>query len=133
MWHWRHPGRSNRPGGAVRPGGGGQTAQEGQSDRVGRTASRRSKAEDTRRDRMACVEEKRGTVLGCPSDGDIDMFPILPLMGVYRPRGILVICHHSGTSYILEMGGRWVSDPGLGFSFVSLFFSFIFLFSIGLA
>ena len=89
----------------VRPGGGGQTAQEGQSDRVGHTASRRSEAEDTRRDSMACVEEKRGAVLGCPSDGDIDMFPVLPLMGVYRPRGIVVICHLSGTRYILEKGG----------------------------
>ena len=48
-------------------------------------------------DRIACVEGKRGAVLGCPSDGDIDMFPILPLMGVYRPRGILVIRHLSGT------------------------------------
>ena len=90
----------------------GQTAQEGRSDRVGRsnrvarTASRRSEAKDTRRDRMACVEEKRGAVLGCPSDGDIDMFPVLPLMGVYRPRGIVVICHLSGTRYKLEKGGR---------------------------
>ena len=64
------------------------------------TTSRRSEVEDTRRDRMACVEEMRGAVLSCLSDGDIDMIPILPLMGMYRPRGIVVICHHSGTSYI---------------------------------
>ena len=64
-------------------GWGSQTTQEGRSDRVGCTVSRRSEAEDTRRDRMACVEENRGAVLGCPSDGDIDMFPVLPLMGVY--------------------------------------------------
>ena len=70
--------------------------------------SRRSEAEDTWRDRMACVEEKRGAVLGCPSDGDIYMFPVLPLMGVYRLRGVIVICQHSGMSYILEMGGRWL-------------------------
>ena len=101
---WWHPGRPNCPRGAVRLGGGGQTAQEGRSDRVARTASRRSEAEDTRRDRMACVE-KRGAVLGCPSDGDIDMFPVLPLMGVCRPRGIVVICYLSGTRYILEKGG----------------------------
>ena len=75
----------------------GQTAEEGRSDRVVRTASRRSEAEDTRRDRLACVEEKRGTVLG---------FPVLPLMGVYRLKGIVVICHLSGTRYKLEKGGR---------------------------
>ena len=74
-----------KSGGSTRRGGiqASLTAQEGRSDRVARTASRRSEAEDTRRDRMACVEEKRGAVLSCPFDGDIDMFPILPLMGVY--------------------------------------------------
>ena len=72
-----------------------------------RTASRRSKAEDTRWDRMACVEAKRGAVLGCPSDEENFKFPILPSRGVYRLKGIVVICHFSGTRYILEMGGRW--------------------------
>ena len=75
---WRRLVRSNHPGGVVRPGGGGQTSQEGRSDRMARTASRRSEAEDTRRYRMACIEEKRGAVLGCPSDGDIIMFPVCP-------------------------------------------------------
>ena len=83
----------------------GLTAQEGWSDCIGRTASRRSEAEDTRRDRIACVEGKRGAVLGCPSDREIIKFPVLPLMGVYRPTGIVVICHLSGTRCILEKGG----------------------------
>ena len=84
----------------------GLTAQEGRSDRVGRTALRRSEVEDTRWDRMACVEEKRGAVLGCPSDGESIKFPVLPLMGVYQLKGIVVICHLSGTRYKLEKGGR---------------------------
>ena len=88
-------------------GWGGLTAQEGQSDRVVRTASRRSEVEDTRRDRIACVEAKQGAVLGCPSDGEIIKFSIFLPMGVYRLRGILVICQHYRTRYIKEIGGRW--------------------------
>ena len=45
-------------------GWGGLTAQEGWSDRVGRTTSRSSEAEDTRRDHMACVKAKQGLVAG---------------------------------------------------------------------
>jgi hypothetical protein len=33
--------------------------------------SRDFEAEDTRRDRMACVEAKQGAVAGHPSDGEI--------------------------------------------------------------
>ena len=84
----------------------GLTGGEHRSDRWRPWTSRRSEAEDTRRDRIACVEGKRGAVLGCPSDGEIIKFPVLPLMGVYRLRGIVVICHLSGTRYILEKGGR---------------------------
>ena len=88
------------------PRRGGLTAREGWSDRVVRTASRRSKAEDTRQDRMACAEAKRGAVLGCLSDEENLKFPKLPLRGVYRLEGIVVICHLSGTRYKLEKGGR---------------------------
>ena len=83
----------------------GLTGGEHRSDRWRPWTSRRSEAEDTRQDRIACVEGKRGAVLGCPSDGEIIKFPVLPLMGVYRLRGIVVICHLSGTRYILEKGG----------------------------
>ena len=95
------PWLSRKPSLEGRCGGGGiqagLTTQEGRSDRVARTASRRSKAKDTGRDRMACVEAKQGAVLGCPSDGEIIKFPNLPSRGVYRLKGIVVICHHSGT------------------------------------
>ena len=68
--------------------------------------SRRSEAEDTRRDRMACVEANRGAVPGCPFNEKNFKFPILPSRGVYRLKGIVVICHLFGTRYILENGGR---------------------------
>ena len=87
-------------------GWGGLTAQEGQSDRVGHTVSRSFEVEDTRRDRMACIEAKRGAVPGCPSDEENFKFPKLPSMGVYQLKGIVVICHLSGTRYKLEKGGR---------------------------
>jgi hypothetical protein len=48
------PGRSNRPRGAVWP-----------------PAPRSFEAEDTRRDRKACVEAKQVAVAGLPSDEDI--------------------------------------------------------------
>ena len=83
----------------------GLTGGPDRSDRWWSWTSRRSEAEDMRRDCIACVEGKRGAVLGCPSDGEIIKFPVLPLMGVYRLRGIVVICHLSGTRYILEKGG----------------------------
>ena len=84
----------------------GLTAQEGRSDLVARTASRRSEAEDMRRDRMACVEAKRGAGLGCPSDEENFKFPKLPSRGVYRLMVIVVICHLTRTRYKLEKGGR---------------------------
>ena len=87
-------------------GWGSLTTQEGRSDRVVRTASRRSEAEDTRRDRIACVEAKRGAVPGCSSDEENFKFPKLPSRGVYRLKGIVVICHLFGTRYKLEKGGR---------------------------
>ena len=62
--------------------------------------------EDTRRDRKACVKAKQGAVLGCPFDEENLKFPNLPSRGVYRLKGIVVICHLSGTRYILEKGGR---------------------------
>ena len=68
--------------------------------------SRKSEAEDTRRDRMACIEAKQGAVLGGPFDGENIKFPNLPSRGVYQVKGIVVICHLSGTRYILEIGGR---------------------------
>ena len=71
-----------------------------------RTASRRSEAKDTRRDRMACVEAKQGVVLSCPFDEENFKFPKLPSRGVYQLKGIVVICHLSGTRYKLEKGER---------------------------
>jgi hypothetical protein len=46
-------------------------------------ASRSFEAEDTRRDRKACVEAKRGAVAGHPSDGAATRIPQVPLGGVY--------------------------------------------------
>ena len=89
------PVKPPRRGGLI--GWGGLTTQEGRSDRVARTASRRSEAEDTRWDRMACVRAKRGAMLGYPSDEENLKFPKLPLRGVYRLEGIVVICHLSET------------------------------------
>ena len=68
--------------------------------------SRRSEAKDTRRDRKACVEAKHCAVLGCLFDEENLKFPELPSRGVYRLKGIVVICHFSGTRYILEKDGR---------------------------
>ena len=66
-----------KSGGSTRRGGvqAGLTAQEGRSDRVARTASRRSEAKDTWRDRKPCVEAKQGAVLGCPFDEENLKFP----------------------------------------------------------
>ena len=58
---------------------------------------RRSEAEDTRRDRKACVEAKQGAMLGCPFDEENLKFPTLSSRGVYRLKDIVVICHLSGT------------------------------------
>jgi hypothetical protein len=48
--------------------GTGLTGEEHQSDRCATTQSRIFEAEDTRRDRMACIEAKQGAVVGHPSD-----------------------------------------------------------------
>ena len=76
------------------------------SDRWRPWTPRGSEAEDMRRNRMACIEAKLGAVLGCPFDEENLKFPTLPSRGVYRLKGIVVICHLSGTRYILEKGGR---------------------------
>jgi hypothetical protein len=47
----------------------GLTGEEHQSDRCVTTQSRIFEAEDTRRDREACVEAKQVAVAGHPSDG----------------------------------------------------------------
>jgi hypothetical protein len=52
--------------------GTGLTGEEHRSDRCATTQSRIFKAEDTRRDRKACVEATQGAVAGHPSD-DEDM------------------------------------------------------------
>jgi hypothetical protein len=71
-----HPGRFNRPGGAVRPPGAGQihwaglTAQGGSLTALAAGAEM-FVAEDTHRDRKACVEAKQGAVAGHPSDEEI--------------------------------------------------------------
>jgi hypothetical protein len=51
-------------------GGTGLTGEEHQSDRSATTQSGIFEAEDTRRDRMACVEAKQGAVTGHPFDGE---------------------------------------------------------------
>jgi hypothetical protein len=50
----------------------GLTGEEHRSDRCSTTQSRIFEAEDTRRDRKACVEATQGAVVGHPSD-DEDM------------------------------------------------------------
>jgi hypothetical protein len=50
--------------------GTGLTGEEHRSDRCATTQSRDFEAEDTRWDRMACVEAKLGAVAGHPSDGE---------------------------------------------------------------
>jgi hypothetical protein len=49
--------------------GTGLTGEEHQSDWCAMTQSGIFEAEDTRRDRMACVEATQGAVAGHPSDG----------------------------------------------------------------
>jgi hypothetical protein len=46
------------------------TGEEHRSDRCATTQSGIFEAEDTRRDRMACVEAKQSAVAGHPSDGE---------------------------------------------------------------
>jgi hypothetical protein len=46
----------------------GLTGEEHQSDRCATTQSRIFEAEDTRRDRKACVESKQVAIVGHPSD-----------------------------------------------------------------
>jgi hypothetical protein len=48
----------------------GLTGEEHRSDRCAVTQSGDFEAEDTRRDRMACVEATQGAVAGHPSDGE---------------------------------------------------------------
>jgi hypothetical protein len=48
----------------------GLTGEEHRSDRCATTLSGDFEAEDTRRDRMACVEATQGAVAGHPSDGE---------------------------------------------------------------
>jgi hypothetical protein len=50
--------------------GTGLTGEEHQSDRCTTTQSKLFEAEDTRRDRKACVEAKQVAVAGHPSDGE---------------------------------------------------------------
>jgi hypothetical protein len=50
--------------------GTGPTGEENRSDRCATTQSGIFEAEDTRRDRKACVEDKRVAVAGHPSDGE---------------------------------------------------------------
>jgi hypothetical protein len=47
----------------------GLTGGSNRSDRCATTQSGIFEAEDTRRDRMACIEAKQGAVAGHPSDG----------------------------------------------------------------
>jgi hypothetical protein len=46
------------------------TGEEHWSDRCATTQSGDFEVEDTRQDRMACVEAKQGAVAGHPSDGE---------------------------------------------------------------
>jgi hypothetical protein len=48
----------------------GLTGEEHRSDQCATTQSGDFEAEDTRRDRMACVEAKQGAVIGHLSDGE---------------------------------------------------------------
>jgi hypothetical protein len=49
--------------------GTGLTGEEHRSNRCATTQSEDFEADDTRRDRMACVEATQGAVAGHPSDG----------------------------------------------------------------
>jgi hypothetical protein len=51
--------------------GTGLTGEEHRSDRCATTQSEIFEAEDTHRDRMACIEAKQGAVAGHPFDGKI--------------------------------------------------------------
>jgi hypothetical protein len=48
----------------------GLTGEEHRSDQCATTQSGDFEAEDTRRDRMVCVEATQGAVAGHPSDGE---------------------------------------------------------------
>jgi hypothetical protein len=50
--------------------GSGLTGEEHRSDRCATTQSGIFEAEDTRRDRKACIEAKQVAVAGHPSDGE---------------------------------------------------------------
>jgi hypothetical protein len=50
--------------------GTGLTGEEHRSDWCATTQPGDFEAEDTRRDRMACVEPKQGAIAGHPSDGE---------------------------------------------------------------
>jgi hypothetical protein len=50
--------------------GTGLTGEEHQSNRCATTQSEIFEVEDTRRDRMVCVEAKQGAVAGHPSNGE---------------------------------------------------------------
>jgi hypothetical protein len=50
--------------------GTGLTGEEHRCDRCARMQSEIFEAEDTRRDRVACVEATQGVVAGHPSDGE---------------------------------------------------------------
>jgi hypothetical protein len=64
------PNQSDRWVWPVWPVGTGLTGEEHRSDRCATTQSGDFEAEDTRRDRMACVEATQGAVAGHPSDGE---------------------------------------------------------------
>jgi hypothetical protein len=55
--------------------GTGLTGEEQRSNRCAMTQSGIFEAEDTRRDRKACVEAKQVAVAGYPSDGDFQNRP----------------------------------------------------------
>jgi hypothetical protein len=63
------PDRSDRWASPVFPVGTGLTGEEHRSDRCATTQSGIFEAEDTRRDRKACIEPKQVAVTGHPSDG----------------------------------------------------------------
>jgi hypothetical protein len=62
--------------------GTGLTGEEHRSDRCAKTQSGIFEAEDTRRDRKACVEAKRVAVAGHPSDGESFKFSKTALVGL---------------------------------------------------
>jgi hypothetical protein len=62
--------------------GTGLTGEEHQSDRCETTQSGIFEAEDTHRDRMACIEAKQVAVAGHPSDGENLKNSITALQGL---------------------------------------------------